>query len=103
LERCPLCLAPFGGRFRTNMARYATYTAVHTVPGARIWLVRALFLSIALHIGFFVFAYWKKIENFSFTDQARLAPPQFVAQRVFIYPKTREETGRKRGTTSDTH
>ena len=73
------------------MARYATYTAVHTVPGTRIWLVRALFLSIALHIGFFVFAYWKKIENFSFTDQARLAPPQFVAQRVFIDPKTLEQ------------
>ncbi len=73
------------------MARYAAYPAVHTVPGTRIWLIRALLLSIVLHIGFFIFAYWKKIENFTFTDQARLAPPQFVAQRAFIDPKTLEQ------------
>ena len=53
--------------------------------------MRALLLSVALHIGFFVFAYWKKIENFAFTDQARLAPPQFIAQRVTIDPKTLEQ------------
>jgi outer membrane protein OmpA-like peptidoglycan-associated protein len=72
------------------MDRFAEYPVVHTVPGTRVWLVRGLFLSIALHIGFFIFAYSKRIENFAFTEQERLAPPQFVAQRVFIDPKTLE-------------
>jgi hypothetical protein len=86
-----LCPAAFGG---TVFLRDGPIRSLSSSPygsGTRIWLVRALFLSIALHIGFFVFAYWKKMENFAFTDQARLAPPSFVAQRVTIDPKTLEQ------------
>jgi outer membrane protein OmpA-like peptidoglycan-associated protein len=70
------------------MARYASYPSSTTVPGTRKWLFWALVLSLALHMAFFAFAYWKKIENFSFTSEERLAPPLFVVKQVTIDPKT---------------
>jgi outer membrane protein OmpA-like peptidoglycan-associated protein len=70
------------------MARYATYPSSTTVPGTRKWLFWALLLSLALHMAFFAFAYWKKIENFGFTSEERLAPPQFVLKQVTVDPKT---------------
>lgn len=71
------------------MARYAAYPSSTTVPGTRKWLFWALLLSLALHVAFFAFAYWKKIENFGFTDDhQQLAPPQFVVKQVTVDPKT---------------
>jgi outer membrane protein OmpA-like peptidoglycan-associated protein len=70
------------------MARYATYPTSTTVPGTRKWVFWALLLSLALHVAFFAFAYWKKIENFGFTNSEQLAPPQFVLKQVTIDPKT---------------
>jgi outer membrane protein OmpA-like peptidoglycan-associated protein len=70
------------------MARYASYPSSTTVPGTRKWLFWALLLSLALHTAFFAFAYWKKIENFGFTSEERLAPPLFVVKQVTIDPKT---------------
>lgn len=71
------------------MARYAAYPSSTTVPGTRKWLFWALVLSLMLHVGFFAFAYWKKIENFGFTgEEQELAPPQFVVKQVTIDPKT---------------
>src|SRR5262249_10523423 len=72
------------------MARYAVYPTTTDSPLARKWILRALILSILLHIGFFAFAYWKKIENFSFTNEERLAPPAFVVKQAVIDPKTLE-------------
>lgn len=69
------------------MARYATYPATTPPPLTRKWLLRALFLSLLLHAGFFVFAYLKKLENFGFTDNERLAPPRFVVKQSTIDPK----------------
>jgi outer membrane protein OmpA-like peptidoglycan-associated protein len=70
------------------MARYAAYPTSTTVPGTRKWLFWALLLSLLLHVGFFAFAYWKKIENFGFSNQEQLVPPQFVVKQVTIDPKT---------------
>lgn len=71
------------------MARYAAYPSSTTVPGTRKWLFWALLLSLALHVAFFAFAYWKKIENFGFTgEDQQLAPPQFVVKQVTVDPKT---------------
>jgi outer membrane protein OmpA-like peptidoglycan-associated protein len=72
------------------MARYAAYPSSTTVPGTRKWLFWALLMSLVLHMAFFAFAYWKKIENFSFTSEERLAPPQFVLKQATIDPKTLE-------------
>jgi outer membrane protein OmpA-like peptidoglycan-associated protein len=72
------------------MARYAVYPSLTTVPGTRKWLFWALLMSLVLHMAFFAFAYWKKIENFGFTSEERLAPPQFVLKQVTIDPKTLE-------------
>jgi OmpA-OmpF porin, OOP family len=72
------------------MARYTVYPTTADSPLARKWILRALLLSILLHAGFFLFAYWKKIENFSFTDGERLSPPAFVVKQVTIDPKTLE-------------
>jgi outer membrane protein OmpA-like peptidoglycan-associated protein len=72
------------------MARYAAYPSLTTVPGTRKWLFWALLMSLVLHMAFFAFAYWKKIENFRFTSEERLAPPQFVLKQVTIDPKTLE-------------
>jgi outer membrane protein OmpA-like peptidoglycan-associated protein len=73
------------------MARFASYPATPQIPGTRRWLLRALILSLGFHVIFLIFAYWKRIENFAFTPEATLAPPQFVAQRVVIDPKTLEQ------------
>jgi outer membrane protein OmpA-like peptidoglycan-associated protein len=70
------------------MARYAAYPSSTTVPGTRKWLFWALLLSLALHVAFFAFAYWKRIENFGFTGEEQLAPPQFVVKQVTVDPKT---------------
>jgi outer membrane protein OmpA-like peptidoglycan-associated protein len=70
------------------MARYAAYPTSTTVPGTRKWLFWALLLSLLLHVGFFAFAYWKKIENFGFSNHEQLAPPQFVVKQATIDPKT---------------
>lgn len=72
------------------MARYAVYPTATNSPLTRKWLVRALILSLLLHAGFFTFAYWKKIEHFSFSDGQKLAPPAFVVKQVIIDPKTLE-------------
>jgi outer membrane protein OmpA-like peptidoglycan-associated protein len=73
------------------MARYAIYPSPASTPLARKWLFRALMMSLLFHVCFFAFAYWKKIDNFAFTDQARLAPPQFVVKQAVIDPKTLED------------
>ncbi|HET6409957.1 MAG TPA: OmpA family protein [Chthoniobacteraceae bacterium] len=70
------------------MARYADYPTSTTVPGTRKWLFWALLLSLGLHVLFFVFAYWKRIDGFSFTTDEKLAPPQFVVKQVTVDPKT---------------
>lgn len=72
------------------MARYAVYPTATNSPLTRKWLVRALILSLLLHVAFFAFAYWKKIENFAFTSQQRLAPPPFVVKQVYLDPKSLE-------------
>jgi outer membrane protein OmpA-like peptidoglycan-associated protein len=68
--------------------RYAAYPTSTTVPGTRKWIFWALILSLLLHVGIFAFAYWKRIENFSFSGQEGLAPPAFVVKQAVIDPKT---------------
>ena len=70
------------------MARYAIYPTTTTSPGTRKWLGFALLLSLVLHGAFFIYANWKKIEHFSFSDRQQLAPPAFVVKQVTIDPKT---------------
>lgn len=73
------------------MARYAVYPTTTNSPLTRKWLVVALLLSLLLHVAFFAFAYWKKIENFSFTSPQRLSPPVFVVKQVTIDPKSLQQ------------
>ena len=76
------------------MARYAVYPTTTNSPLTRKWLVRALILSLLIHLGFFIFARWKEIEHFAFSAPQKLAPPVFVVKQVIIDPKTldQEET-----------
>jgi len=69
------------------MARYATYPSASPTPLTRKWLFRALILSLLVHLAFFGFAYWKKLERFSFTSEERLVLPQFVVKQTTIDPK----------------
>ena len=72
------------------MARFATYPSPNASPITRKWLLRGLLLSLLIHFGFFIFAYWKKLENFGFSNNERLAPPKFVVNKVTIDPKLLE-------------
>jgi outer membrane protein OmpA-like peptidoglycan-associated protein len=80
------------------MARYASYPISTAAPAPRRWIVFGLVLSLFLHLCFFVFAYWKKIENFAFSTSPQLAPPQFVVKQVYIDPKTLEQPDETRVT-----
>jgi outer membrane protein OmpA-like peptidoglycan-associated protein len=72
------------------MARYATYPSPNASPIARKWLIRGFFLSLLIHLVLFLFAYWKKLENFGFTDTSRPVPSKFVVHQVTIDPKLLE-------------
>lgn len=72
------------------MARYAVYPTATNSPLTRKWIVRALILSVLLHVGFFIFANWTKMEHFSFSTPQKLSPPTFEVKQVFIDPKTLE-------------
>jgi outer membrane protein OmpA-like peptidoglycan-associated protein len=78
------------------MARYMTYDTTTTSPLTRKWLVRALIISLLLHVAFFVFALRKKIEHFAFSSPQKLSPPAFVIKQVFIDPKTLEKNDEER-------
>lgn len=73
------------------MNSFAEYSSPARVPGTRKWLVLALIGSLALHVVFFFYAYSKKIDNFAFSNEERLAPPRFVVKQVVIDPKTIDE------------
>ena len=80
------------------MARYATYPSVSPPPLTRKWLLRALFLSLLVHLGFFAFAYRTQLDRFSFTNDGRLAPPQFVVKQVSVDPKLLDQPEEVRAT-----
>lgn len=56
------------------------------VPVMRKWLVRAFFLSLALHLALYVFFRTKKLEHFSTTTE-RLVPRAFSVQRLDVDSK----------------
>lgn len=75
------------------MARYETYQSnAAEIPIMRKWLVRALILSLILHAGLLVFFNWKKLENFGYNGEERLAPPVRVMTRQVIIPEVQEDT-----------
>ena len=75
------------------MARYETYQSnAAEIPLMRKWLIRALILSLILHAGLLVFFNWKKLENFGYTGEERLAPPTRVSARQVIIPEVKEDT-----------
>lgn len=74
------------------MARYATYPSPNASPVTRKWLIRGFFLSLLIHGVLLLFAYWKKLDNFGFSDTARPVPSKFVVNKVTIDPKLLEPT-----------
>src|SRR5438445_1203711 len=74
------------------MARYATYPSPNASPITRKWLIRGFFLSLLIHAILFLFAYWKKLENFGFSDTAHPVPSKFVVKQMTIDPKLLEPT-----------
>ncbi len=74
------------------MAQYETYQSnAAEIPFMRKWLIRALILSLILHAGLLVFFHFKRLENFGYTGEERLAPPTRVMNRVVI-PEITEDT-----------
>jgi outer membrane protein OmpA-like peptidoglycan-associated protein len=61
--------------FRSNAAEF---------PLMRKWLLRALVLSLLIHVGLLVFFNLKRLENFGYTATERLAPPPFKVRQVKI-------------------
>ncbi len=53
------------------------------LPTMRRWLFVALVVSLALHGAFFVFAHWKRLENFA-APVEQLAPPMRLMKRVTL-------------------
>ncbi len=79
----------------TVMSRYDIYQSnAAEVPLMRKWVIRALILSLLIHLGLFIFFQVKKLENFRMPNTERLAPPQRFFKRVNIpeIPKDPEET-----------
>jgi outer membrane protein OmpA-like peptidoglycan-associated protein len=74
------------------MARYATYPSPNASPVTRKWLIRGFLLSLLIHAGLLLFAYWKKLEDFGFSDNAHPIPSKFVVNQVTIDPKLLEPT-----------
>jgi outer membrane protein OmpA-like peptidoglycan-associated protein len=75
------------------MARYDTYQSnAAEIPIMRKWLIRALILSLIIHAGLLVFFNWKKLENFGYSGEERLAPPTRVSARQVIIPEVQEDT-----------
>ena len=73
------------------MPRYETYQSnAAEIPIMRKWILRALILSLILHVGLLIFFYFKKLENFGNMGVERLAPPVRVMTRVNI-PKIPDE------------
>jgi outer membrane protein OmpA-like peptidoglycan-associated protein len=72
------------------MARYATYPSPSASPITRKWLLRAFLLSLLIHLGLFIFAYLKKLDDFGFSDTSRPVPAKFVVNKVTIDPKLLE-------------
>jgi outer membrane protein OmpA-like peptidoglycan-associated protein len=72
------------------MARYATYPSPNASPVTRKWLIRGFLLSLLIHAALLLFAYWKKLENFGFSDEVRPVPSKFVVNQVTIDPKLLE-------------
>ncbi len=77
------------------MAHYDTYQSnAAEAPLMRKWLLRALVISLLLHGGLILFFNVKKLENFGYESDERLAPPVRVQTRAVIVPPemTDEET-----------
>jgi outer membrane protein OmpA-like peptidoglycan-associated protein len=75
------------------MAHYETYQSnAAEVPLMRKWLLRALILSLIIHVGLITFFHFKKLENFGYTGDERLAPPTHVMVRQVIIPEITEDT-----------
>lgn len=67
------------------MAHYESYQSnAAEAPIMRRWLLVALVLSILLHIGLYFFLNYKRLENFGYTGEERLAPPVRVLKQVKI-------------------
>jgi len=74
------------------MAQYETYQSnAAEIPLMRKWIFRALILSLIIHAGLLVFFHSKRLENFGYTGEERLAPPTRVMNRVVI-PEITEDT-----------
>ncbi len=75
------------------MPRYETYQSnAAELPLMRKWILRALVISLILHVGLLIFFHFKKLENFG-SMKERLAPPVRVMTRVNI-PKIPDEDTR---------
>jgi outer membrane protein OmpA-like peptidoglycan-associated protein len=74
------------------MSRYDIYQSnAAEVPIMRKWIVRALIISLLIHLGLFIFFQFKKLENFRIpTATERLAPPLRVFKQVTV-PKIPDE------------
>jgi len=67
------------------MAQYETFQSnAAEFPMMRKWLFRALIVSLLLHGALLVFFHFKKLENFGYTGEERLAPPVRVMRQVKI-------------------
>jgi outer membrane protein OmpA-like peptidoglycan-associated protein len=74
------------------MARYETYQSnASEAPIMRKWLLRAFFISLALHAALIVGFRMKTLERFGYNDAPRLAPPTEILTRVKI-PQMPDET-----------
>ncbi len=75
------------------MAAYETYQSnAAEFPMMRKWLFRGLILSLMMHAGMITFFHFKKLENFGYTGEERLAPPTRVMPRQVIIPEITEDT-----------
>lgn len=75
------------------MAHYETYQSnAAEVPQMRKWLFRGLILSLLIHAGLIAFFHLKRLDNFGYTGEERLAPPTRVMPRQVIIPEIQEDT-----------
>jgi outer membrane protein OmpA-like peptidoglycan-associated protein len=75
------------------MAQFETYQSnAAEIPIMRKWLFRALILSLIIHAALLVFFNFKKLENFGYSGEERLAPPMHVMARQVIIPEITEDT-----------